>query len=156
MDAPRKTFLFLKKEKSGTHARSRNLTNSYCKITPGQPTTISINISQDQQPRQIGGGGEWLHEFLKNQNSPSHSWKGRSSCIFRPDERPMKKRKIVIPHIPVGAYWEIYTARLFWNYSIILFSLQGEKKSGTLNSSAQPWSYNGFHGIIQSGNSQIL
>lgn len=51
-------FLFLKKEKSATHAQSRNRTNSNCKITPGQPTTISINISQDQQPRQIGEGGE--------------------------------------------------------------------------------------------------
>lgn len=60
----KKDFFFLKKGKSGTHAQSRNLTNSYCKITPGQPTTISINISQDQQPRQIGGGGEWLHEFF--------------------------------------------------------------------------------------------
>ena len=59
VEALRKIFyFFLKKEKSGTHAQSRNLTNSYCKITPGQPTTISINISQDQQSRQIGGGGK--------------------------------------------------------------------------------------------------
>lgn len=63
--APRKTLLFLKKEKSGTLAQSRNLTNSYCKITPGQPTTLSINISQDQQPRQMGEGENDCMNFLK-------------------------------------------------------------------------------------------
>lgn len=54
----KKGFFLFKKEKFATHAQSRNLTNSYCKITPGQPTTISKNISQDQQPRQIEGGGK--------------------------------------------------------------------------------------------------
>jgi hypothetical protein len=40
--------------------------NSYCKITLGQPTTIAINISQDQQSRQnrvTGRGSNCMNFF---------------------------------------------------------------------------------------------
>jgi hypothetical protein len=51
----------------------------------------------------------------------------------------------------MGACWEIWADRLFWNS--VLFA-EEKKKYGVLNSLGQPWCYNGFPGAPKSGNSQ--
>lgn len=43
--------------------------NSSCKITPGQPTTSSINTSQDQQSKETGRRRNNCMIFFQNQNS---------------------------------------------------------------------------------------
>lgn len=51
----------------------------------------------------MGGGGEWLHEFFKKSKQFFSQLERKESPIILQNERPMKKRKIIILHIPMGA-----------------------------------------------------
>lgn len=93
-------------------------------------------ITRSTVQENRGRGRNNCMSFFQNQNNSSQLERKKKSPTSQQNEKPFKAKKTVTLHIPVDA------ARLFWNYSIILFLSQVSKKkccSESLGASVMLW-----------------